>query len=142
MRMSYKLTFESKPGFLHAVVTGRNAKENVMGYLEDVRRECAARHCDRVLIEERLEGPRLGLVDVFEIASESGSGSAAMFPTIAYVDVNAVGTLMKFAGEVAAKRWINVQVFSTVTEAERWLRALSGTESGADHPGDTEGSHR
>jgi hypothetical protein len=41
--MSYRLTIEEKPGYLHAVATGRNTKENVRRYLQDVLRECLAR---------------------------------------------------------------------------------------------------
>jgi hypothetical protein len=52
--MNYKVTFTQKSGFLHAIVTGQNTKENVQGYLKDVLRECMARQCVRVLIEERL----------------------------------------------------------------------------------------
>jgi hypothetical protein len=41
--MSYQLKIEQKPGFLHAVATGRNTRENVQRYLQDVLRECLAR---------------------------------------------------------------------------------------------------
>ena len=58
--MTYKLMIEQKPVFLHATVTGRNSKKNVASYLEEILHECLVRKCFRVLIEERLEGPRLG----------------------------------------------------------------------------------
>ena len=63
--MTYKLTIEQKPGYLHLAVTGRNSGENVVRYMEEVIRECTARRCFRVLIEERLEGPRPGTIEVF-----------------------------------------------------------------------------
>jgi hypothetical protein len=56
--MTYKLTIDQKPTYLHAIVTGCNGRENVARYLEEIRHECIARRCFRVLIEERLEGPR------------------------------------------------------------------------------------
>ncbi|HSA94752.1 MAG TPA: hypothetical protein VLJ16_01790, partial [Acidobacteriota bacterium] len=68
--MAYHLTVFEKPSHLHFVVTGENTKENVAAYLEDVLRECRARNCVKVLIEERLEGPRLGTFDVFALSSE------------------------------------------------------------------------
>jgi hypothetical protein len=46
-------------------------------------------------------------------------------PSIAYVDVNAQGSLMKFAEDVAVNRGLRVRVFGTVADAERWLRQLS-----------------
>lgn len=116
--MSCRMTFDSKPGYLHAVVTGRNTRENVVRYLAEVRRECQARGCTRLLIEERLEGPRLDRGDVFDVAS---GGAAPGLPLIAYVDVNAQGTLMNFAEDVAFNRGVRIRVFGSVPEAERWL---------------------
>jgi hypothetical protein len=71
--MIYKLTIDQTPTYLHAVVTGRNSKENVAQYLEEIHRECMARGCFKELIEERLEGPRLATIDVFDIASQGSS---------------------------------------------------------------------
>jgi hypothetical protein len=41
--MPYKLTLHQKPAYLHAIVTGKNTRENVASYLQDIRRECMAR---------------------------------------------------------------------------------------------------
>lgn len=76
--MTYKLTVDQKPTYLHAIVTGRNSRENVVRYLEAILHECTARSCFRILIEERLDGSRLGTLDVFQIASE-GSSNAGGF---------------------------------------------------------------
>jgi hypothetical protein len=119
--MTYELTIDQKPTYLHAIVTGRNSRENVAHYLEAIRRECRARRCFRVLIEEHLDGPRLGTLEVFEIASEGSSRAFGMLEAIAYVDVNAEGDLMPFAETVAVNRTLPVTVFSTVAEAENWL---------------------
>jgi hypothetical protein len=45
-------------------------------------------------------------------------------PIMAYVDVNAAGTLMKFAENAAVNRGITVRVFATVADAEKWLLEL------------------
>lgn len=119
--MPYKLTLHQKPGYLHAVVTGENTRENVAGYLADIRRECVARGIRRVLVEERLQGARLGTSDVFAIVMEEASRAAGMFEAIAYVDVNAGGDMMKFAEDVALGRGIPVRLFGAVAEAEKWL---------------------
>ena len=110
-----------KPKYMHAVVTGENSKENVVGYLEELRLEGIARNCSRVLIEERLEGPRLSTLDVFRIAEEMSARSPRSFESIAYVDVNAKGDLMKFAETVAINRAVPVKIFSSVHDAEEWL---------------------
>lgn len=130
--MSYKLTITQKPTYLHAIVTGTNTKENVARYLEEIRGECTVRNCFRVLIEERLEGPRLSTMGVFEIASEGSKRAFGQFKAIAYVDVNSEGDLMKFAEDVAVNRGLPVTVFPSVSEARKWLleKDLGGPQSG------------
>jgi hypothetical protein len=119
--MTYKLTFHQKPTYLHAIVTGRDTRENVERYLEEIRRECIARNCFRVLVEERLDGPRLDTLDVFQVVSEGSSKASGVYKAFAYVDVNAKGNLMQFAETVAVNRGIPLVVFSTVADAEKWL---------------------
>jgi len=121
--MTYQLQISEKPTYLHAVVTGRNTLENVTGYLKELLRECEARQCFNVLIEEKLEGRRLETWDVYQIASESSTLARGYFRTIAYVDINAGGELMKFAETVANNRGVPMRVFATVAEAEAWLSA-------------------
>jgi len=130
--MSYELTITQKPTYLHAIVIGTNTKENVARYLEEIRRECTVRNCFRVLIEERLEGPRLSTMGVFEIASEGSKRAFGQFKAIAYVDVNSEGNLMKFAEDVAVNRSLPVTVFLSVSEAKKWLlgKDCGGSQSG------------
>lgn len=119
--MSYQLTLHQKPAYLHAIVTGDNTREDVAGYLQDIRRECLARGCRRVLVEERLEGTRLGTSDVVAIVMGEASRSVGVYEAVAYVDVNAGGDMMKFAENVALRRGIPVRLFGAVAEAEKWL---------------------
>ena len=119
--MSYQLKITEKPNYLHAVVTGANTAENVAGYLKELVRECAARGCFNVLIEEKLTGRRLETWDVYQIASDSSAKARGLFKSIAYVDVNASGELMKFAETVANNRGVPMTLFATVAEAEAWL---------------------
>jgi len=134
--MTYKLTIDQKPTYLHAIVTGRNSRENVVRYMEEILRECRARACFRVLIEERLEGPRLGTIDVFQIASEGSGKARGIFKAVAYVDVNAESDSMQFAETVAVNRALPVAVFSTVADAEKWL--LNEERGGTEPPAATD----
>lgn len=128
--MTYKVTFSRKAGYLHALATGTNTKENVMRYLEDILHECVASDCFRVLIEERLEGPRLSTMDIFDIASQGQNRDAVRRPIIAYVDVNATNTSdMKFAEDVAVNRGTFVRVFPTVADAGLWIVNLDNKGS-------------
>ncbi|HEX5108618.1 MAG TPA: hypothetical protein VFV95_09240 [Vicinamibacterales bacterium] len=121
---SYTVTIAVEGDYLHAVVTGVNSLENVVGYLQQLRLECEARRCFRVLIEERLEGPRLRTVDVFQIASQGAVGASRM-EAMAFVDVHAEGDLMKFAETVAANRGLPIRLFTSIDDARQWLQQKS-----------------
>jgi hypothetical protein len=123
--MSYQLKIVEKPTYLHAIVTGQNSMENVLGYLQDLLRECEARQSFNVLIEENLTGRRLETWDVYQVASDSSAHARGIFRAVAYVDVNANGDLMKFAETVANNRGVPINVFGTVAEAEQWLAGKS-----------------
>ncbi|MGB5131131.1 MAG: hypothetical protein WBO00_00845 [Steroidobacteraceae bacterium] len=124
--MGYQLKVEQKSGYLHVIVTGQNSKENVAAYLAELRGECIARGCYRALIEERLEGPRLRTLDVFEIIFKGSKHALGMYTAVAFVDVNAEGDLMQFAQTAAVNRGIPVSLFSTVADAEKWLLRAQG----------------
>ncbi len=119
--MSYQLAITEKPGYLHCIVTGRNSVENVAAYLQELARECEARNCFRVLIEEHLVGRRLETWDVYQVVTEGGARNLGRFRAVAYVDVNADGDLMKFAETVASNRGLPMTVFATVPDAESWI---------------------
>lgn len=120
--VDYKLTLIPKTDHLHVIVTGKNSKKNVALYLEDVLRECKSRKYSKVLIEEHLEGPRLKLIDVFQIVSEAGNITTdRTLRSVAYIDMNAEGDLMKFAETVAVNRSLPVNVFTSLNDAEKWL---------------------
>jgi hypothetical protein len=119
--MTYQLKIEKKPSYLHAIVTGQNDADNVRAYLDELRGECIARGCFRVLIEEHLEGPRLKTLDVFEVISKGSNQALGLYTAIAFVDLNAEGDLMKFAQAAAVNRGLPVSIFSTVAEAEQWI---------------------
>lgn len=121
--MSYHMSIEAKPGYLHFIVSGDNTRENVVRYMEEVVRECTLRQCFRALIEERLQGPRLGTLDVFEMVSAGSNRFLRTLRAMAYVDINARSQeMMQFAENVAVNRAFPVRVFPTVTAAERWLQ--------------------
>jgi hypothetical protein len=128
----YKLTIQQRSTYLHAIVTGRNSRENVERYLKELQAECIARGCSRLLLEERLEGPRLELIDVFKIASERSGSARGLFEAFAYVDANADGDSMHFAETIAVNRGLPVSVFSSVADAEKWLLNEGRTDAYRD----------
>ena len=121
---SYTLTFAQKPGYVHAIAAGPNTVENMRGYVGDLIRECAAKGYRRVLVEERLVGPRIGMFEVFDFASGASDSARGLFEAIAFVDVNAENDLnVKFGENVAVNRGLQVRVFRTVEEAAAWLKS-------------------
>ncbi|HET9331241.1 MAG TPA: hypothetical protein VFO23_11990 [Steroidobacteraceae bacterium] len=120
--MAFQVRIEARPTYLHFIVTGDNGPDSVAGYMEQVLRECTARQCFRVLIEERLEGPRLGTLQVFGLVTKGSERFRGVLQAMAYVDVNATGDLMGFAENVAVNRAVPVRVFASVAAAEEWLR--------------------
>jgi hypothetical protein len=128
--VAYKLILQPRPAYLHALVTGENTRENVTGYLGELRRECVARGQKRVLVEECLQGARLPTSDVFAIVMEESGRARGVFQAIAYVDVNAGGDMMKFAESVALGRGIPIRLFATVPDARKWLEQEAAREQG------------
>jgi hypothetical protein len=119
--VSYELKIIEKPTYLHFVVTGENTRDTVAHYMEDVIRTCTERNFPRALVEERLQGPRLGTIDVFCLSAAMSMRYIGTLKSLAYVDVHAVGDTMKFAESVAVNRGFPARVFSTVAAAEKWL---------------------
>ncbi len=130
--MSYELTFEKRASFIHAIVAGDNSAETVIAYMNDVKQECEDRDCYRVLIEEKLEGKRMDEMQIFSLISEGSPDALGFFEALAYVDEQQDFEVIKFAETVAINRGIPIAVFSSVADAENWLRHRSVDAPGQD----------
>ena len=125
--MSYQVTFETRTNFVSATVTGTNSRSVVLRYMTDILTECTRQECFRVLIEERLDGPRLGAMEVFAVASEGSMKALGQYEAIAYVDEK-MGDMADFAETVAVNRGMPVAFFNDVESAREWLsRQKSGS---------------
>ena len=126
--MSYEIEYEERPNFLVATVTGDNNPETVAAYLREVLAECRRRFCVRLLIDERLEGQRLPVDDVFELASEGALNALGFFQAVAFVDPK-MGDMAQFAETVALNRGMPIRAFANVQDAENWLSTqVEGTD--------------
>jgi hypothetical protein len=137
--VAYQLKIEQKTGFLHCTVTGSNTPTVVRAYMQEIMQESAARGCPRLLIEEHLEGPRLGTMEVFALVTSGAKLFHGLLDALAFVDVNAEADVMRFAEDLAVNRGIPVKVFRTVEGAEQWLHQQVGAggsdaQSGASKP--------
>ncbi len=122
----YRLTLIEEPQYLHALVVGPNDARTVARYLEELREACVARGVRRVLIEERLTGPRLPTLPVYQVISQASERARGLLSAVAFVDLQADATaLTGFATDVAANRGIPVAAFRSVAEARAWLLNLA-----------------
>ncbi len=118
--MAYEITFEKHANYIHATVTGDNSRESIQGYVRDLRDECARTDCVRVLIEERLEGPRMEAMEIFSILSDGSVQNLGFFEAVAFVDTQ-MGEMADFAETVAVNRGMPLAAFNSVSSAREWL---------------------
>jgi hypothetical protein len=132
--LQYSIEMRSTPTHLHFTVTGVNTRDHILRYMDDVVQQALALGRRALLVEERLDGPRLQTMDVFEIMSQGSERLRGLFDSVAYVDVNRVGQLMAFAEDVAVNRGFPLRTFGTVEEAERWLAERARIPAVVDPP--------
>jgi len=88
MAASYTLRIEQKKGYLHARITGENTPEVTRAYVVELIEACRKAKCPAVLIEENLEGPRMGMGELYSIVHDLHAEFRAAIHVAAFVDVN------------------------------------------------------
>jgi hypothetical protein len=121
--MSYDLSIEERPSYLHAKVRGTHNEQNAHRFLVDVHEAWVRRNSSAVLLEMNLDGPSLSVLSIFNIISERAPYAFGL-KRIAYVDRGRGHDpeQARFAETVARNRGVNVRLFWSVDEAEDWLR--------------------
>ena len=128
--MNYQITFDQHTNYIRAKIVGENSSEIVMQYMQDVQNECERRECYRVLIEENLAGPRLEVIEIFDLVATGSRSAAGVFEALAYVDTNTeTPDMTEFAETVAVNRGIPVAVFTSVDEARNWLNGIKTSKN-------------
>lgn len=117
----YKITFEYHPTYLHAHVEGtKYSYEIMMRYFKEIAVECREKNLKQVLVEEEIS-EITSMVDIFRTASELPQLGFTRI-RLAFVDRFAEQKeLNKFGLLVASNRGIDVQIFDTIAEADKWL---------------------
>jgi hypothetical protein len=130
--MAFNIEYLDRSGYLHAVVTGTNTPENVLHYMSAIRAECERTDCYRVLIEEKLDGPRFDEMEIFALITEGSPDALGFFEALAYVDEQQDFEVVKFAETVAVNRGIPIATFSSIADAENWIRHRSDDDNGQE----------
>ena len=120
--MSYEITFDQRPTYLYARISGTNTPETIFAYMEEIVAKCIEIDCFRVLIHECLDGPRLATLDLFETISEISLRVLGKLDAIAYVDEK-IGELRYFGETVAVNRGMPLAAFTDIDSAVRWILA-------------------
>jgi hypothetical protein len=119
--MSYHLTLEEHPGYLHAAVTGTHTPENALRFLKEAREACTQRGYNAVLLELKLAGPSLDSTSIFRVIAQRSTDATGL-KKIAYVDASSRDPeKMKFAETVAINRGVNVRLFQDLAQAKEWM---------------------
>jgi len=134
--IGYQVNATRGAGYLHATITGENTRQNIRAYMGDVLEACLESGTRYLLVEERLAGPRLRTIDVYEIVVAGAEDARGRLAAVAYVDVNQTDdSMMKFAESVAVSRGVPVKIFSTVPAAKEWIAAKAALAPlGEDRP--------
>lgn len=130
--MTYEVKFDQHFGYIHAVATGDNTADSVLGYMNDIKNECERTDCYRVLVEENLTGPRLDEMQIFSLIDKGSSDALGFFEVLAYVDQQQHFEVVKFAETVAVNRGIPVAAFNSIEEAEYWLKHREAEKDAQD----------
>ena len=124
MAAPYSLRFEMKKGYLHFRIGGENTPETTRSYVVDVIDICRKQKCRAILLEENLEGPRMGVGELMSIVQDLHAEFRAAIHFAAFVDVSPGRSdeNMRFVEDASVNRGAGVAAFQTVAEAEAWLR--------------------
>lgn len=120
--MAYQLTVLEKPSYLHFIITGDATVEDALGYMAEGVEICKAKNCFRVLVEDRLEGEPMGMMDMIPLSRGAAGKALGVVEQVAMVDNISGGPLNKFAAQVASTLGINIRICDSVEEADKWLR--------------------
>jgi hypothetical protein len=70
------------------------------------------------------DGPSLAPSSIFDVVSER-SADGLKLRKIAYVDASRTSDKARFAETVAMNRGVNVRLFETIADAQKWLEDRS-----------------
>ena len=117
----YKLTFEYRPQYLYAFVTGeKDSYEISKQYWQEIAAECQKAGIKKVLIEEDI-AQNVSMSDMYQFCSEIPQ--LGFFGIrVAFVDrQQEQQRLNQFGETVATNRGLLSRVFNNCEDGEKWL---------------------
>jgi hypothetical protein len=128
--MPYEINVERRKSYLYITVTGDNTLEDVRRYLSDVLELILKYKCPNLLIVENLEGPGLGIYNIYDLASSKAAQALPFVSRMAFVDLNPAHTRAdrEFAENVAVNRGLTAKFCESLQAAEEWLEQQANPE--------------
>ena len=117
----YKLEMEERDGYLYAVASGEKLTAQISAaYWNEIAGRCFETGCDKILIEKAFGQP-VGPGEMLLMADHLGK----LLPGrhIAFVDRFRHDDINELGKKLARNRDVMMQVFGSIAEAEKWLRA-------------------
>ena len=120
----YRLTFDNKPEYLHALVEGEQDSYQISRrFWSEIAAESERLRPTRLLVEEDLKEQLPSIADTYQGATERQDMGLAGI-RIAFLDRHPEQHEQNQFGELVARnRGINMKVFSDRDEALEWLLA-------------------
>jgi len=117
----YKLEMEERDGYLYAVASGEKLTAQISAaYWNEIAGRCFDTGCDKILIEKAFSQP-VGPGEMLLMADHLGK----LLPGrhIAFVDRFRHDGINELGKKLARNRDVMMQIFGSIAEAEKWLRA-------------------
>jgi hypothetical protein len=120
--MSYQLTIEERPTYVHATAVGERTPANALRFLQEAYAACVKSGRSDLLLDMQFTGPALNTTSIYQVISDRVPNGRNL-RKIAYVDSSTAFDpgMPYFAETVAVNRGVNVRLFQSVELAEKWL---------------------
>ncbi len=121
--MAYSLQTTIKENHIHFLVTGRNTPETLSALFAECLAICRETGQRVALLEDGLTGPDLELSVLFEVIGDAADAARNRVDLVCYVKTTPGHDegVVRFAENVAANHEVNVRVFRSVEDAERFI---------------------
>ena len=117
----YTLKMEDREGYLYALASGESLTAQISAaYWNEIAGRCFENNINRILIEKDfVEG--VGPKDMLLMADHVGS----LLPgrRVAFVDRRQHDPINELGKKLARNRDVMLQIFDSIADAEKWLRA-------------------
>jgi hypothetical protein len=120
---AYTLAFEQRPDYLYATVTaGQITREQYLQYLKEVADKCRELNATRLLVERHILTNLTNTVAFSTVATMADYAPKGLRAAVVETD-STFRQRLEFGVRAAKAEKLEIEVFTTIAEAEEWLLA-------------------